>query len=306
MSSTPVRIAIAVLLLVAACKGKEKAKPAEAPGSATSTAPPSELAQLAARFDDQPAVMQRAFVKRSEPDRYQLYITNSGGTCRELLDNRFGDKRLDILATVTPRINVDGKRYLELTEIHEGPATMVIAPESKIAIRGTGALGERTEIDLEFTAESKSPARKISARGTFIADGCGAGTPDPVGVPRAPHATSATVTIANQRLEVKGAIAKPNGDLYLTTAQKDCSRGAPLAPVIVERVRGAWRVTGTWLDRELTADAPKAPKALAAVRRATGKSDDGPTVNLALSGSGTFGGYAVELAGEIEAIECKE
>ena len=320
------RIAITLALALAACGGKkdrtreEGAAPGKggAPAAGGSTAgsgapaPEAGLAALSVRFAGKPIEMQRAFVKRMDPDRYQVYITNGGGSCRELLDNVFGTgDRIDVLASVSPRLNADGKTYLQLTDVYEGAPTMVIAPGARAAINGAAAAGEPVEVVLDFVAKADQPDGKglaIEVHGSFTAEGCGARDRDPSGVPRVAHPTAATVTIAGQRLELKGAIAKGEGrerDLLLSTGPKDCSPSTPWAAVILERVRGRWRASGTWLEQEARAAQPADERGLAGVLGAAGTSEDGPTVAVTLSGAGKLGGYAIALDGTIEAIACK-
>jgi hypothetical protein len=310
------KIAIALVAL-AACGSKgadEKARPEDRPrpvdpGSAASAGSAAEpaggLAKLAVKYSGKPVAMQRAFVKRIEPDRYQVYLTSQGGSCQELLDNLFGSgDRIDVLASISPRLNADGKQYLQITDVFEGAPTMVIAPGARASITGAAAKGEPVEIALDFTAAAKEgPA--IEVRGTFTAEGCGVREGETAGVPRAPHPTTATLTIENQRLEIKGAIVRGSGkerDLVLSTAPKDCSSTTPPASVILERTGGRWRASGTWLEREAR---PAGKTTLSAAPGATGKSDDGPTVQLALSGAGDLGGYSIALDGTIEALACK-
>jgi hypothetical protein len=318
------RIAIAVVLALAACGGGKKdrdegqGKDPAARGSAAGAAgvkatpkPQADLAALSVRFAGKPIAMQRAFVKRMDPDRYQVYITDGGGSCRELLDNLFGGgERVDVLASISPRLNADGKTYLQITDVFEGAPTMVIAPGARVAINGAAAAGEPVEVALDFVARANEPGGKgllIEVHGSFTAEGCGTRDRDPSGVPRAAHPTSATVTFANQRLELKGAIVKGEGkerDLLLSTGPKDCSPTTPWASVILERVGGQWRASGTWLEQEARAVQRTDEQGLRAVLGAAGTSDDGPTVAVALSGTGKLGGYAVALDGTIEAIAC--
>jgi hypothetical protein len=320
------RIAIALGLL-AACgsKGSEdkarpddpaRARPAGSGGSGSAgraAAPDNGLARLAVKFSGQPVAIERALVKRMEPDRYQIYLSSRGGSCRELLDNVFESKdRIDVLASVSPRLNADGKRYLQITDVFEGAPTMVIAPGAKVSITGAGDVGEPTRIALDFVATAQDAAAKglsIEVHGAFTAEGCGARPPGAAGMPKAPHATTAAITIARQRLELKGAIVRGGGkapDLVLSTAPKDCSPAAPWAAVILERTGGRWRASGTWLEQAVTAAGKATGKAtLAAAPGAAGKSEDGPTVALALSGAGDLGGFPVALEGTIEALVCK-
>ncbi|HWU87699.1 MAG TPA: hypothetical protein VN253_10515 [Kofleriaceae bacterium] len=325
------RIAIAVALALAACKGgkKDEAKgqpgagsgsetgpgagPVSATSSAQAAAAPDPMAALSVRFAGKPIPMQRAFVKRMDPDRYQVYITNGGGSCQELLDNMFGaGDRIAVLASVTPRLNADGKTSFQITDVYEGAPTMVIEPGARAAFNGAAAKGEAVEVVLDFVARAKESEAKqllVEVHGSFTAEGCGTRNRDPAGVPRAAHPTAATVTIANRRLELKGAIVKRAGrepDLLLSTGSKDCSSTTPWASVILERTGGRWRASGTWLEHEASAAQRPDEQGFKAVLGAAGTSDDGPTVQLALSGAGKLGGYAIALDGTIEALDCKK
>lgn len=319
------RIAIA-LILVAACGGRcgddragtagsgaaagaaGSGAPPRAAGEGSAPAPAAGLGKLAVTVSGEPVAMRRALVTRLEPDRYQLYLTSHGGTCRELLDHVFEARdRVDVLANLTPRLGPDGKRHLQVSEVFEGAPTMIVAPGARAQVTGEAAMGEPVELALDFVATAQEPEAKglsIEVRGTFTAEGCGARAPDPAGVPRAAHPTSATITIAHQRLELKGALVKGRGrarELVLSTTPRDCSPRSPPAAVILERAGGRWRASGTWLERPaLAAGKP----GLAAALGAAGQSDDGPTVELALSGAGDVGGYPVALDGTIEAIDC--
>lgn len=281
-------------------------------GSAAGSAAPADdgLGKLAVKFSGKPVAIQRALVKRMEPDRYQLYLSSSGGSCAELLDNMFDAKdRIDVLASVSPRLNADGKQYLQITDVFEGAPTMVIAPGAKVSIAGGAAPGERVRVELDFVAaaqEASANGLSIEVHGAFVAEGCGARPADTAGVPRAEHPTTAALTIARQRLELKGAIVRGGGkapDLVLSTGPKDCSGTTPWAAVILERSGGGWRASGTWLEQE--ARPGDKPLALAVALGAAGRSEDGPTVEVALSGAGELGGFPVALEGKIEALVCK-
>lgn len=326
-SAAPARLAPVLTTLMtlmttvaalAGCKGRDKGKGAPAgDGSATSgsaqVSTPTAFEKLTVTFAGKPLAVQRAFVKRMDPDRYQLYLSNNGGSCEELLGNMFNSRdRVDVLANISPRLNVDGKQYLEVTDIFEGAPTMVIAPGGKVSITGDAGKGEPVEVTLELTAKAQQdPKLTIEAHGSFTAVGCGATARDSAGVPRADHPTTATVTLAGQRLELKGAIVRGSGkerDLLLSTAPKDCSPSIPWATVILERVSGLWRVRGTWLAEEarVTQSPDEKTKLVRAKLGAAGSSEDGPTVQVALSGAGHIEGWPIALDGTIEAIDCKD
>jgi hypothetical protein len=280
-----------------------------APAGSTAARPDDGLGKLAVRVAGKPVAVHRALVKRMEPDRYQIYLSSNGGSCTELLDNLFESKdRIDVLASVSPRLNADGKQYLQITDVFEGSPTMVIAPGARVSITGGAAVGEQVSVSLDFVATAQGGAGgalAVEVHGAFSAEGCGARPPDTSGVPRAPHPTTAALTIARQRLELKGATVRgtgKNANVLLSTGPKDCSPSTPWAAVILERSAGSWRASGTWLEHEATAG--EKPPTLAAAPGATGRSEDGPTIQLALSGAGDLGGFPVALEGTIEALVC--
>lgn len=98
--------------------------------------------------------------------------------------------------------------------------------------------------------------------------------------------------------------------MLLSTGPKDCSGTTPWAAVVLERSGLFWHARGEWLGTELSnssmADARGQPetKDLKIALGARGTSDDGPTIELQLSGSGEIGDYPVNLEGTIEAIDC--
>lgn len=311
----------ASLALAAACKGKDKGDEAatkagggsaagSSSGSSSAAAGKSGgLSTVAVRFGGKPVQMQHAFVKRMDPDRFQIYLTETGGSCDELISNLFESGRVDVLANVTPRLNADGKTYLQVTDVFEGAPTMVIDPGARAAINGDAVKGEPVEVSLDFVARAQEEkSLVVEVHGSFTAQGCGSRERDPSGVPRASHPTTATLTIANRRLELKGAILNGTGkdpDLLLTTGVKDCSASTPWAYVVLERSGGRWKAHGTWLEKEVIAAQRADDQSFkVTVGDARGMTADGPTAQLSLSGAGKLGGYPIAIDGTIEAIDC--
>jgi len=117
------------VLLMAACKGGDaKDKPTGGSGQPRGSGEPPAKAvgafdKLTVTVDGKPVPIATALIKKISPDRFQLYRSNQGGSCTELLDNVFNggdDTKLDVLVDLTPRLTVDGKQATEVTYIHEG------------------------------------------------------------------------------------------------------------------------------------------------------------------------------------------
>ena len=324
-----VSIATAVLF-TSACKQDERARTPPASGGEAHAKPVEPapgrklLDKLHVELGGKPMPMTRAFVKRLPPDRYQVYVTSEDGACEHLIDNvfpRVGPSPAAVLVDVTPRLGADGGLASTVTSVYllGGP----VGPSGDAAagatakITGNGDRGTTTQIELDFTAEVNG--HHVVVRGAFDAEGCGerpvTGPID--GAPKATHASTATLTIAGKQLPIRGAIlagrevapvigAPKVRDLVLSTGPKDCSSTTPWAEVVVTRVHGFWRVGGTWFDREHGNNAlpDDATKRVFVKLGAKGNSEDGPTVQLDLSGEGKIGDYPVALAGTIEALDC--
>lgn len=309
-------IAIGVLLLTA-CKGGDAEDQPTDKSTGGSGAPKVEAAgafdKLKVTIDGKPVAIANAFLKKISPDRFQLYLSNKGGSCRELLDNVFNggdDSQIDVIVDLTPRLAADGSQTIEVSYIYEGGSTVNIAPGSKATVGGAADPGSKTAVDIDF---SGSGDLAMEVHGSLVAEGCGFDPPSNDGVPKAAHPSTATITIAGKQLAIKSAIVKGDEvappkvrDLVLSTGPKDCSSTTPWAEIIVERHWGAWTVSGTWLADSLSASMQpdEGTKALVATLGATGTSDDGPTVAVELGGEGTLEGYTFALAGTVEAIDC--
>lgn len=304
------RAFVAGALLLAACKGgsnkQANAKPeGEKPppvGSAVE-APKPGLAGVSVTIAGQPATLARAFVKRLPGGkRFQVYATSGGGSCKELLDNVFdepGDEQ-SILFDVSERLGPDGTRALALDTVHYR-GSLDVASGATVAIEGNADAGEQVKVTVDYAGTSDGKA--WATKGTFAAEGCGARpATGGMGTPKAAHPSTASLTIAGQKLPLVNA-TRTGERLVLSTGPKDCSPVTEHAPAVLRQEYGRWELSGTLFPKTVSGTAADM-KAVAITAGKTGTSDDGPTVELALAGEGKVGDFAVAVEGTIEALEC--
>ena len=107
------------------------------------------------------------------------------------------------------------------------------------------------------------------------------------------------MTIANKQLPIRGAMRRGE-DIEFSDFAWTCTT-AQYIGVRLRREGDAWHLDGARLAGESTGPA----KGLSIKPGATGKSADGPTVELELDGADKVGDYPVALVGTVQAIECK-
>lgn len=325
---------LALVLAFTACS--KKSGDSGAPGSGGSGGSGSGGAEAPAGLDGikveiagKPIPIARAFIKRIPVDgRYQLFVSDKGGSCTELLDNSF-DHMSDnaVLFDVGPKLQPDNKTIkTEVTALYSGGDTAKVTPGSSVAISGNADKGTKVDvtIDADITVEGSTRPGAIGIHGKLVAEGCGArAETDTSGIPKAAHPSKATMTIGGTRLPIAGAIFKgtrpeprdgveQQRNLFLSTGPKDCSGTTPWSAFQLEREWRAWKLGGEYLaakkanDSMIDKDGQPETKGLTVTLGAKGESADGPTIQIELSGAGTIGGVAVELTGPIEAIDCPE
>ncbi|MBA2539114.1 MAG: hypothetical protein H0V17_05715, partial [Deltaproteobacteria bacterium] len=77
--------------------------------------------------------------------------------------------------------------------------------------------------------------------------------------------------------------------------------GTPLSEIVLRNQAGTWELSGTWIGAQKTVkELPNTTFKVGAV----GTSPDGKVASVAIGGSGTIGGYKIELAGKLEALDC--
>lgn len=269
-----------------------------------------------------PLPLRYAYLERMSAGRHRLFLLDEARSCDAVLASTHYDEPTIMLDLAT-RLAPDGELTTVITNLTPDAG-------ARVHLGGSGDAGSRIEVALDVVVTGQPALGPDDARGassptlelhgTVTADGCGDERVDPATRPKAKHPSTATVTIAGKRVAIASAILDryPNDakirDLVLLTAPSTCADHTH-AEVEVSRGRQCfsgppdttcWTVRGAWLDRPATnADIldPKSAK-LMIVPGATGTSTDGPTVALALQGSGTIGDYAIALEGSIEAIDC--
>jgi hypothetical protein len=264
--------------------------------------PPAAFAHVQVTADGKPLAVSAALIKRLPAGRAQVIVADYDVTCRQLLDNLFdsGHGHRLLLLDTSDRLAPDGTLATTVSDL-SGVGVGNLAPGATAKLGALGATGTKVDVALD-AADADHPT---SVHGTLMADSCGDQAPDPSGAPKAPHPSTATITIAGKPLPLRGALVRGD-NIFLSATPRACSPSTPWAEVMLDRVDDMWRVHGTYLDREYTnASAPDEPMAKVKVTLgAQGTSPDGPTVALQLAGAGRVEGYTVAIAGTIEAIEC--
>lgn len=231
------------------------------------------------------------------------YMSNPS---RDLYTFVLGDKSLSCTShagavfgfTVAKRVSPQGEERWAVVDVSGRDTPITILNPGVVTLAGPH-VGNMSFVD----------GTKFSATGEFDAVECPVVEPSGIGAPKTPHPSNAKISIAGRSLLVRGATVqarpgveatdKPN--LVLSTNVKDCSKVSLPAPVVLERVDGKWSLHGTWIDKRVdNIDAPD----LTFSANMVGKSADGPTLDLQLSGKAQIGAYAVELMGVVQAIEC--
>ncbi|MEJ7604047.1 MAG: hypothetical protein WKG01_39570 [Kofleriaceae bacterium] len=268
------------------------------------------LEKLQVLVDGKQVPMLKAFVKRVSFDQWRVLVGDLEGSCEELLSGAVHVQKggTSFVATIQKRLAADTNETTMVTDFSSGASTQQV--NTRATFSGTTAKHDKVEITLDkITAVSAAPAtdgialeRKLEISGPFTATGCGDQPETGVGVPKGAVTSSATITIAGKKLDLRGAILRGN-DAVLSTGPKDCSTVTPFAPVIVEVSGGEWKLSGTWITKPVTAVETMKDVKFKVVDKGT--TEDGPVVALELSGQGGIGGYPVQFAGTILALDCK-
>lgn len=289
-----------LVVLCACSKHDQAAPPAPAPGGSSAPSAPAAPAKpaapttLKATFAGTPVTFTEAYIKRTGPRGHSMFLTDNHSSCQELMDSLYSghDGEHTLLVEMGKRLAPDGTLTGLVTQYHvHGPHDP--KPGSKAVV------GDNGEVALDVSAGD------IEVHGTVKPQMCGDDVGDKSGIPKAQHPSSAKLTVAGHDLPLVGAIVR--GDyLMLSSGPKDCSSTTQWAEAIVERDGGTWKLHGEWLAQEAGNYESPDPKTagIKIQRGAKGKSEDGPTVQLDLSGSGKIGDYPVALAGTIEALDC--
>jgi hypothetical protein len=313
-----VRLASCLFVLLACGKSDPPPPPPSTAASGSAVVPAPKPAQAAAGLeklrvlvDGTPVPMLKAFIKRVSPEQWRVQVGDLEGSCGELISGVMHVQKggTSFVATIVKRLFPDGKEAIVVSDFTSGSLTTRLETPAKI----TGAATKDAKVELELAklvATSARPAgadgiaieKKLEISGPFTATGCGDQPDDNVGVPKGPVTSSATITIAGKKLDIRGAILRGN-EVVLSTGPKDCSPATPFAPVVVQFTGGKWELSGTAIAKPETATATMKGVTFKVVDKAT--TEDGPVVALELAGQGKLGAYAVQFAGTILALDCK-
>ncbi len=278
-------------------KAKGEALPPPTEVVPAEPAKPPPLAGLKVTAGGKPVAMLEAYIKRLPAQRYSVFVTDQKSSCEELMSSLYSSHPGEhtLLAELGHRLAPDGTLSSQVIQFFDKGGNEP-KPGSKVTVTEKG---DQAELALDVTAG------ELDAHGTFTAKQCGDAEVDKSGIPKAKHPSEATIEVAGHKLPLVGAIMRGN-DVTLSTGQKDCSTTTQWAELILTREGGSWKLHGEWLAQEAgNYVSPDDKMAGVKVKRgAKGKSDDGPTVQLELSGKGKAGDYPVALAGTIEALDC--
>ncbi len=267
---------IALCLALVACGGHKESH--------------GNIDKLKLALDGKSVSVDRAFLTNPSPDVYAVRVGRKPMSCTKQDGAVFG-------FTFAKRVSPHGEERWAVTDVF-GLETTITVPNP-----GTVTFEKSKVSNINFIAPS------FSASGELDAVECPASPPAGIGVPKSPHPSNAKVTVAGKSLNIKGvtvhvrsgveATDLPN--IWISTQVRDCSKVTLPAPVQLERIDGKWSLRGTWIDKPVeNVDAPE----LGFTANMVGKSADGPTLDLQLSGSAKLGDYTVELVGVAQAIEC--
>lgn len=271
-----------------------EAKTTPPPVDSTPLTPSSE--KLTVNVDGKPMSWAHAFVKRLPDGRLQLYV-GPGGACSELLINLFNGTAPHLLVDLPSKLAADGTEAYAVEGLNYGPPTDA-EPGGLAKVKGNLRAGSKVDIELAFRAKGGRD-EKLEVKGRVVAESCGEQDTSKGVLPNAIHASTATMTIAKKKIPIRAALVK--GDtVELSDFPRDCT-AAWFLGARIRRESGKWLLDGTRFEKEIDG----APTALMVKPGKTGKSADGPTVELTLSGSDKIGDYPVAITGTVEAIDCK-
>jgi hypothetical protein len=265
-----VKILAVVLLL--ACSSKSE--------------PPPKFDNLQVTLDGKPLAIDRAFKRQLSPDVYGIVMGAGKGSCTE--DGTFG-------FTIAKKVAGTGHDSFVVTELYSRDIELGLVEPIKVKLDGT-------KLDLPPVMG------RLMMRGRVDLVDCPVAPPSGMGAPKVTHPSKARIIVAGKSLDVKGVTVQTRAgkaasdlpNIVISTNVKDCSSVTLPAPIILDRTDGKWTLRGTWLTTEQSAEQAE----LAFSANDVGKSIDGPTLELQLSGSAKLGDYTVKLDGTAEAIEC--
>jgi hypothetical protein len=286
-----------LLVMLVACGGKSSDdKPATGSGSGSAPAPGAKSTggELRVSVAGKPVAVTHAFIKRVSPDHYRMEA-GPKGSCEELLSGVSG---AELIATIRKLVAPDGTEASFVTDFYVQGKQVASANGTPVVVAGTADKGSKAELDF---LEIVDAASKLDVAGKIAADGCG-DQPSDVQPPKLPDPSTAKVTLADKKtLELRSA-SLHGDDLALSTGPLDCSPGTPFAQIVLERTKGTWKLSGTWIGGH---DDQGDMKGLTVKLGAPGTAPGGAYNQVTLSGSGKIGGYAIAISGVIDALDCE-
>ena len=279
---------VATVLVLAGCSKSEPKHPPQDVRVSLGGAP--ELA------------IDRAFIKRISPDVFSVLVGAGKGSCASLLGGTNEGTGQALGLTIEKRVTPVGHETYVLTSAYSRDFDATGIPAVPVGFTGSADKGGTAAIELP-----ELKGKHVAIAGSITAVGCGDAPRGAAGVPTADHPSKGTIIVAGKAVKIvnmtvrvrPGAAPTDAPNIVISTGPRDCSGIELPAPVILERTDGNWTLRGTWFDKPIEGAGD-----LAFSANNTGKSVDGPTLMLQLSGKGKFGDYSVELMGRAQAIEC--
>ncbi len=204
----PVRVAICIVLVAACGKGDKKADPNGTAGSAGSAAETGSLDKLEVSVDGKRVPMKRAFIKRVSPDQWRLQVSDDEGSCDELLSGITNRKpgATSFVATIGRRVKPDGTEITSVLDLWSG-GHLADAVLASAVVDGNTDKGNKVNVELGMMIDA-TKQRKLEIKGPLTAVGCGDQPSPPVGLPKAKHPSTATISIAGHSLPLASAIRR--------------------------------------------------------------------------------------------------
>lgn len=263
-----------LVILLIACGGKSEEPPAA--GSAP--------------------VGKRAFIKRLSTENWRVLISDLEGSCPELMSGVVEPKpgATTISLIIAKQVAPDGKESLAVHEFATAGHASEIAI-GPVEFTGSAEVGKTATIVLPKLVD---PGGTATVGGTITATGCG----DEPATTRVTHPSAATITIAGNKLELRGIVLF-DADIVLSSEPIDCTETHPNAQVVLRHLND-WALSGSWIVPPIKYATDKELEGLTLHVGKTGTAPDGKIAAIELGGTAMIGGYKIELTGTAEALDC--
>ncbi len=293
--------------LLVACDAKPTKN--AAPSSTAPSAP--ALTGLTATLDGAPIAFRTALVHSRGGSALQVLLSTGTPTCAQVADGSFAFEPDTISTdfTLANRIDQDGKRSWGLTRLYFSNSTKQ-GDHGNAEVTG-GDPSKPVTVKLRYEIESAvhpkadEKAKKLVVDGTIVAQPCGVlrRDNDPT-----PSKQAATITIASNKFDVRGATLKEEfGDykLELSSDGHNCTNsGQNDVQLTLTLGKKSPEVTNLFLrgDTMSTQASGDAKEKLTASY--PGELPSQGPVEFDLAGKADAAGYSVELAGKVSAERC--